>query len=195
MNLGSALMSEVERHWPEGRPRLHEPASPASSDRGRLARMNAIEKAHGGPAGAAQVVGVSPETWRRWRKTGVNPRTGKPYQKPGSPGLAMLSGAAGALYAAARAAYIAARNQKIRKGLARVHNVIVTAIVRWDSYLNRKGDGTRTVKLGTLELDAMFTPWSYGDPDGAALTFEAAAGRAHSAVIQFEGDAVEVSWS
>lgn len=46
--------------------------SPVSSGRGLSARLGALEKAHGGPAGAAAAIGVTLRTYAKWGR-GVRP--------------------------------------------------------------------------------------------------------------------------
>ncbi len=182
MNIGEATQAHMDARYPSG-----EPISAATTDRGRIARMNALEKAHGGPRGAASAVGVSRETWRRWRLTGRDPRTGKPRQKPGAAGLNKLAGAAGQIYRAAQA-------RRAQQGLARARGVRMTGIIRWDGYLNKIPQ--RTVRVADqMDLSSLYGPWERGDLLALGEAFEAAVGLEHSASIQVEGDEAEVSWT
>jgi hypothetical protein len=180
VNLGEALLHRIDQYGGG------EPASPVDSDRGRIARMNHLEKAHGGPRGAAAAVGVSRETWRRWRLTGKDPRTGRPRQKPSSTSLGKLRGAA-------RKLYDAARDRRVRGALAHVRNVRITGIIEWDGYRNPIEQ--RSTTLGDMSLAGLHGPWKARDADSLAETFQAIIGREMDADIQILGDECRVEWT
>lgn len=188
MNVGEAVAARIDA-YPSG-----EPVSPPESDRGRIARMNALEKAHGGPRGAAAAVGVSRETWRRWRLTGKDPRTGRPRQKPGAASLSKLTGAAGKLYRSAQ-------RDRIIRGLARARGVWFKGVIKWDGYYNPKAH--RRVSIADqMDLSSLYGPWSYGDLPMLGEQFEELCAIHYSGehggrptAIQIEDDDVTVGWT
>ncbi|WP_371591250.1 hypothetical protein [Streptomyces sp. NBC_00470] len=53
---------------------VREVARPITHRQGLTARLNALEKAYGGPKAAAAAVGTVPDTWRRWKKGQRKPK-------------------------------------------------------------------------------------------------------------------------
>jgi hypothetical protein len=187
VNIGEAVAARIDAY------RSGEPASPPESDRGRITRMNHLEKAYGGPKGASQAVGVSRETWRRWRLTGKDPRTGRPRQRPAPASLAKLTGAAGKLYRATQ-------RDRIIKGLQRARHVWFWGVIKWDGYYNPIEE--RGVNIAPLmDLSSLYGPWSLGDLPMLGERFEElcsihyAGETSRPTAIQIEGDTVQVSWT
>lgn len=187
MNVGEAVSAYISHRYP-----IPEPASPISTHRGRIARMNALEAQHGGAKGASQAVGVSRETWRRWRLTGTDPRTGKPRQQPSAANL-------GRLAAAIRPVYERRRDNALRRNLGAVRNIRITGIVVWAGYRNKLNGGQRTTTLdGPANLRSCIAPYLTRDLAILGIEFEQAIGIAQDndpQLIQLEGDAVEASWN
>lgn len=174
MNLGEALEREMGRLWDS----TEKIRSAVSSARGRAARITALEKAHGGPAGAARAVGVGPQTWRRWKKTGG--------QAPSQANLRRLD-------AAYQDSVRASRQRAFRARLRRSRPV-VTAVVRWSNSKPYNRIPHRTVHLNPIDMMALEGPWLLGDKPLLAETFEEAVQGAYRAdEIRFEGDAVAVT--
>jgi hypothetical protein len=187
VNLGEALNEAIGLLG-----RDPEPKSPITSDRGLHARMNALEKEHGDPRAAARAIGVSPETWGRWRKTGTNPRTGKPHQRPGRAAVARLKSALLPIY---RRTY----ERSVQAKLRAISNVRVSARINWDGYYNAQNDGYRGTNLNELKRGSMarlYAPWVAGDLGHLAGLFEVAVSQAYDdSIVNFEGDQVVVEWS
>lgn len=179
MNLGEALQAEMDRKWGT----YGEVASPANSTRGRIARMNRLERAHGGPAGAAAAVGVSRGTWVRWGRT-----SGR-VQHPSAKNLGKLEGAY-------RDALAPARIRAATRGLG-ITSPTVSATVRWNGYYNKQAH--RSVHLDrAANYAGLVAPWLAGNQAEMAHVFELVASDrfglrdGDEAHLRFEGDDVTV---
>ena len=154
-----------------------EPVSSPDTMRGRLARMHAVEKAAGSPKAAAAVVGVSPETWRRWKLTGPK------QQHPSLPRLSSLVRASNTVYRAMsqRTAERALKHAKIR----------VCADVRWNGYLDVKKP-YRSTNLDPLDLSAWAAQWVRADFTALAQELWHQMHEHYGVSVLFEGDRVLV---
>lgn len=129
----------------EGRYGGRAPKSAPDTTRGRLARMRALEAGYGGPKGAARQVGVSAETWRRWKQTG------KKSQHPSAPRLASLVRASDTVY---RAMSVRTAERELRRAKVRV-----CADIMWNGYLDTKTP-YRCTSLDRLNLSAWAIQWA-----------------------------------
>lgn len=175
MNLGEALLAAVDRFE---RPD-YEPASPVESNRGRTARMRALERAHGGEREAAAAVGVQVRTWRSWKHAGAK----------------LVTASLGKLSRAAAAVYRAMQRAAVRRALRSPGMPIVSAVVRWNGYIVRTNDGYRTVRLDQMtntDLSHLAGLWADRDTAELAARFEAAVEDAYGDPVEFLGDNVEV---
>lgn len=187
MDFPEALDAALSRRYPWG-----EPKSPATSKRGRDARMRHLEARFGGVAGAAQAAGIGPSTWRHW-KAGTRP--------PSPANLRKLEGA----YARqiVRPKLMAA---VLRKGYPT--QASITAIVVADPgtpaapgarYING-GSAThpgahREFKAGKLRGDLMIrmvNAWTTAGPEAAAAALQDAIKVAYKTEFAFEGNDVTV---
>jgi transcriptional regulator with XRE-family HTH domain len=122
--------------------RVTEVRTPITQRRGLTARMNQLEKHHAkkgdrpgqAAARAARAAGISPETWRRWRKGD---------QPPSARMLAKLQDAYTQHPHPPQPAPLPQSSRPPKE----VH---VTAVVRWNGYYNQGGipPGHRTIKFG-----------------------------------------------
>lgn len=186
-----------------GRFRVVEVRTPATQRRGLLARMNQLEKHHtqkGDRPGqaanrAARAAGISPETWRRWRKGG---------QPPSARSLAKLQDAY------LNQVTLPPLRRALRAPGAVPTTVKVTAVVRWNGYYNRTQE--RTIEFGPggviPVMRSTIRAWAYDGADAAALAFEYGLSEEHqvpneigyeedgqpSPGIRFEGDDVQIEF-
>jgi transcriptional regulator with XRE-family HTH domain len=188
--------------------RVTEVRTPITQRRGLTARMNQLEKHHAkkgdrpgqAAARAARAAGISPETWRRWRKGD---------QPPSARMLAKLQDA----YTNTLTLPSLRRSLKAAGLPKEVH---VTAVVRWNGYYNQGGipPGHRTIKFGPGGIPGVMRStiraWAYDGPEAAALAFEYALSELHnvpdetgydetqpdqtSPGIRFEGNDVEINF-
>jgi hypothetical protein len=176
MNIGQAIMAELDdRFGHHG-----EVISPVSSDRGRIARMHALERKHGSPKAAAAALGISRETWRRW---GLR-KSQKGHQAPSAANLRRLADAyrnmlrPSRLRAAARALSPA--------------RVKVTGDIRWNGYYNRESH--RSTTLDPLALRSLVDLWERRDTERLGERFQEIASEHYQGSIPedaWEGIAIE----
>lgn len=183
MNIGEAVKAALDSKWGH----YGEVVSPVDSARGRTARMNQLEATHGSPKAAAGAVGVSPQTWRRWRKAG--------QQKPSPGNLKRLD-------ETYRRALLPARRRAAERGL-RNAQATVTATINWNGYYNRRPH--RTTDLDRMNHTGLITPWLRGDTATLGQLFEDTVGRHYRVVeriaeeewtgIHFEGNDCRVTFT
>lgn len=177
MNLGEALQGELDRLW-----QTTAIKSPITSNRGRLARMQELERQNGGPAGAAAAVGVSRQTWRRW---------GKGAQGPSAANLKRLGDA---YERAARPKRLARLRSRLRNASS-----YVKAEVKWtNSTAKYNAKRHRPVNLDATDLTGLIAPWEADNRGQLAEAFEIAISKEYQEMdgdeptIAFEGDDVTV---
>lgn len=184
MRIGEALARALDGIAEAGLA-AQEPASPITGYRGRLARMNALQKEHGGPREAAAAVGVQYRTWKLWRT---------PLARPTAASLGKLGRSVARIYQRAAVSRFLRRVPRAPR---------VTATIRWgDSgrYYARKNDGYRSTNLDDLygkNLAQLTAAWASRDLDQLAQLFEQAVSDIYGRqddLIQFEGNRVEVEW-
>lgn len=175
MNLGQALLAALDRiERPD-----YEPASPITTDRGRGARMRAVEKDAGGEREAAIAAGVQLRTWRAWKQAGAR----------------LVAASVAKLDRAARRAYRRRGRSAVRRALRRSPMPVASAVVRWNGYITRANDGYRTVKLDQMtgnDLSGLATAWADRNTQELAARFEAAVENEYGVPVEFLGDDVEV---
>jgi hypothetical protein len=162
------------------RPHGLEPASGANTYRGRLARMKALEQAHGGPREAAAAVGVQYRTWKLW---------GSRLARPTARSIGKLKDSVGAVY----------RAIGLRRALRRMPQPTMSAVINWDGYRVRWGTppGYRTTTLDRMDglhMVKLWGPWMAGDTGRLAGLFEASVAKEYGNPVNFEGDNVKVEW-
>lgn len=189
MSLGQAVLAVLDDQFAQD-----DYKTPATTDKGRHLRMNALEKKHGSGAAAARAAGVSPSTWRRWRGT-----------------LKKVPEKLGALLGAHTDLLRHRRRHTARRALQRC-TAYVCGVIYWGcdepdpSYLNSRADGPddgtpeegwRCVNIGaggaTLDLSSVVTPWIAQDEEGAGAAFKTAIEDCEGAPIHAEGDQVTVT--
>lgn len=182
MNLGEALKAELDRKYG----RYWGVTRPADSIQGRVSRMARLEREHGSPAAAARAVGVTPGTWVRWKRPGI--------QAPSKASLRKLVDA-----------YQAAIDPAKQRAILRLARAIarVSAVIRWgdsNTKYNKLNGGYRTTTLDPINMRVLITPWQAGDLTELALQFETAVSRHYARLtdtgepdIAFEGNNVEVT--
>lgn len=153
-DIGEAVLAGLDALAAKG-----EPSSPVDSYRGRTARMRALEKEHGGERQAADAVGVTLRTWRRWANKGA---------RLAPPSLRKLVSAYGDF-----------RAQVLRRRLARLRNApYACGRIRWrnsDRKYMQKDNGQRCVSFWNLrgaDASALFQPWLDRDGPAAGEAFE-----------------------
>lgn len=170
-----------------------EPVSGIDSYRGRTARMRAVEREYGGEREAARAVGVQLRTWRAWQRKGARLAAGS---------VRKLSGAAGAVYRAARLRALDRYLRNVRSSPR------VCARIRWIDSPKRaympKDNGWRCTNLDSLtgtDMRDLIPHWVAGDAPAAGEAFQrltsAAYGRNWARPgdrILFEGDNCSVTW-
>lgn len=191
MNLPEALDAALR-----GRYRVTEVKSPVTTRRGFTARMTQVEKAFTRPGDrkgaavrrAAEAVGVTPGTWRRWR-------TGK--QAAGAPNRSRLQAAYDNLI----------RLPRLRKELRKQGvptQVTVTAIIKWSTstgtQYNKRPHRTTTLTNMGDAMRAVIRAWALEGPQAAAEALERGAAAVYGVPdddngtpgIEFQGDDVEI---
>jgi hypothetical protein len=180
--------------------RVSEVRTPVGQRRGLLARMNQLEKLHArkgdkpGQAAtrAAESAGISPRTWRDWRK-GTHP--------PGAASTRKLEGAYN------RQITLPAFRKSIKEKKTPT-KVNVTATIRWTDSDKKKYNATayRTVKFTKMGpvMAATIKAWAGAGPEAAAAAFERGVSAMYRVPdtgdtppqpgIGFEGDNVKIEF-
>jgi hypothetical protein len=155
--------------------------------------MRAVEREYGGEQGAADAVGVTLRTWRRWQQKGARLAGGS---------IRKLSGTVGSIYRAARLRALDRylRNvQRSPKACGRI---------RWQDSPKRqympKDNGQRCTNLDYLvgtDMRDLIPHWVAGDAAAAGETFERLTTLAYGYNwadpkhrILFHGDNCSVTW-
>lgn len=155
---------------------------PVTHRQGFTARVNALERAHGGRRGAAAAAGVSYNTWRQW--------FGKGARNPSAASLAKLD-----------RAYALEVRGKVHSKTTGPSLMVVTAVVVADPkktrYTNKKKRRDfRADQLGRDELEPVTAAYRHGESAGyIAQVAITAIRQEYGTEFAFEGDDVRVELS